>query len=86
MSPEEKLPPMMVSGRSFYRIVPNEDGTCDVWLTPGKPVPIMDTLTGIMDFNIRVLAVRGVVYYDGLEEDVRRRYGAWLQSAEEIEI
>ena len=76
----------LVSGRPFYRIVPNECGDCDVWLTPGTPVPIMDTMTGIMDYNIRLWAVRGVIPYEGLEEDIRRRYDAWLQSAEEIEI
>ena len=26
----------LVSGRPFYRIVPNECGDCDVWLTPGN--------------------------------------------------
>ena len=85
MKPENR-PPEMVNGQPFYRIVPNDDGTCDVWLTPGTAVPLLDTLTGIMDYNIRLWAVRGVIPYEGLEEDIRRRYDAWLQSAEEIEI
>lgn len=74
--------------KQFYRIVPNQDGsgTVDVLLSPGQPVPIYDTLTGLLDYNIKVLAVRGVVPWDGLEEDIRERYQAWCASAEVIEI
>ena len=74
------------SGRPFYRIVPNDDGTVDVWLSPGEPIPMFDMLTGAVDYNIRLLAVRGVSKWDGMEEDIRRRYSAWCESAEIIEI
>ena len=74
--------------KTFYRIVPNLDGsgTVDVWLSSGIPVPIKDTSSGLIDYNIKVLAVRGVVPWDGLEEDIRERYEAWCASAEVIEI
>ena len=74
--------------RVFYRIIRREDGLYDVWLTPGKPVP-MTTEGGLMDYNLRVQAVQGVDWpgaeYE-LEEDIRRRYEAWLDSSETIEI
>lgn len=75
-------------GRPFYRIHPNHDGTgtVDVWLTPGTAVPRFDSLTGRMDYGFEILAVRGVEPYDGLEEDIRRRYTDWIKSAETIEI
>ena len=79
--------------KQFYRIVPNQDGsgTVDVWLSPGQPVPIYDTLTGLLDYNIKVLAVRGIreddpQYGGDLEEHIRRNYYAWMESAEEVEI
>ncbi len=74
-----------VNGRPFYRIVKNDEGTVDVWLTPGKPVPIW-TEDGICDYNFQILAVRGVVPFPGMEEDIRRRYQDWCDSAEVIEI
>ena len=78
-------------GRPFYRIVPTHDGLCDIWLTPGEAVPMMDDLTGRMDYNFRILAVQGVntedpQYGGDLEEHIRRHYYAWMESAEEIEI
>ena len=84
-------PPAEKRGRPFYRIIETHDGLCDVWLTPGEAVPRYDNLTGRMDFNIRVLAMRGINPDDPqwggeLEEHIRRNYSAWIQSAEEIEI
>ena len=73
-------------GRRFYRIVPNDDGTVDVWLTPGEAAPMFDELTGQYDYNLRILAVRGVEPWPGLETDIRRRYQSWIESAEVIEI
>lgn len=73
--------------RVFYRIIKNkDDGTVDVWLTPGTAVPIYDSLTGRYDYNFRILAVRGLIPWDGMEEDIRNRYTDWVASAEEIEI
>ena len=79
------------SGRLFYRIIPARDGLVDIWLTPGDPVPLLDNLTGRIDYNFRILAVRGInpedpQYGGDLEEHIRRNYYAWIMSAEEIEI
>ena len=84
MTMEKK--PKPIDGRPFYRIIPARDGLVDVWLTPGKAIPIYDDLTGRFDYNFQILAVTGVTSYDGLEEDIRRRYADWVASAEIIEI
>lgn len=75
----------------FYRVTERGDGLVDVWLTPGEIVPIMDDLTGRVDYGIRVRVVHGVDPEDpqwcgDLEEHIRRHYAAWLESAEETEI
>lgn len=59
-------------GRRFYSVQENEDSTVDVYLRPDE------------DGLLRV--VRGVTPYDGLEEDIRARYDAWRESAEQIFI
>ena len=73
----------------FYRIVQNEDGTVDVWLTPGVAVPVLRSER--MDYHIRLLAVRGIDPDDpqwggDLEGHIRRNYDKWILSAEEVEI
>ena len=78
-------------GRPFYRIVENDDGLVDVWLSPGEAVYLTDTLTGLMDYNIRALAVTGIDPKDpqwggDLEEHVRRNYSAWCESAKIVEF
>lgn len=75
----------------YYRFEPRGDGLVDVYLTPGKAVPMYDDLTGRMDYNIRLLAVRGIDPKDpqwggNLEAHVRAHYYDWLASAEEVEI
>lgn len=84
-------PPAKESGRLFYRITQARDGLVDIWLTPGEAVPMFDDLTGRIDYNFRVLAVRGIDPKDpqwegNLEEHIRRNYYKWLESAEETEI
>lgn len=79
------------SGRLFYRIIPARDGLVDIWLTPGTAVPMLDDLTGRIDYGFRLLAVLGIDPDDPqwggeLEEHIRRNYAAWVESAEEIEI
>lgn len=91
MTARKDAPPAENRGRPFYRIIPARDGLVDIWLTPGEPVPIYDNLTGRIDYNFKVLAVRGVraedpQYGGDLEEHIRRNYYAWIESAEEIEI
>lgn len=78
-------------GRPFYRIVENDYGLVDVWLSPGEAVYLTDTLTGLMDYNIRALAVTGIDPKDpqwggDLEEHVRRNYSAWCESAKVVEF
>ena len=58
------------TGRQFYCIQPNGDGTVDVLLRPGD----------------RLLVVKGIVPWDGLDDDVRTRYGAWCDAAEPIDL
>lgn len=84
-------PPAKESGRLFYRITQARDGLVDIWLTPGEAAPMFDDLTGRIDYNFRVLAVRGIdpkdpQYGGDLEEHIRRNYYAWVESAEVIEI
>ena len=71
-----ELPPG--NGRYFYRIVENEDGTVDVYLRPD----VLPYRTG--NEVVRVLVVKQVVPYDGLEDDIRARFTAWCESAEVI--
>lgn len=56
--------------RPFYAIRDNGDGTADVYLDTGQ------------DGLLR--AVRGVVPFEGMEEDIRKRYADWCASAEVI--
>ena len=76
---------------NFYRITERGDGLVDVWLTPGEIVPIMDDLTGRVDYGIRLRVVHGIDPEDpqwggSLEGHIREHYAAWLESAEETEI
>ena len=63
-------------GRRFYDIIDNG------YLRP-EAFP-KTTPDGITDYDIAVLAVKGVEMHEGLEEDIRTRYEAWCASAEKI--
>lgn len=69
-------------GRQFYELLPREDGTIDIFLNP-RVYPLT-TPEGATDYDVRVLVVRGVTPFEGLEEDIRARYDAWCESAEEV--
>ena len=69
-------------GRHFYTVQEREDGAVDVYLKP-RVYPLT-TPEGATDYDVRVLVVRGVTPFDGLEEDIRARYDAWRESAEEV--
>ncbi len=56
----------------FYSIIPQEDGTVDVYLSPETPR--------------RIKVVKGIVPWDGIEEDIRRRYSSWCFVGEDTEI
>ena len=71
-------------GKRFYSIDVREDGLVDVYLAP--VVITYDTDIGIREFDISVRVVRGVEPWPELEEDVRRRYDAWCESGEEINV
>lgn len=62
----------------FYSIVPNDDGTVDVYI----PVEWAkyETVDGIYDHDLTVSAVRGIVPWEGLEEDIRAHYDDWISS------
>lgn len=56
--------------RSFYRITENEGGTVDVYL--------YHPTTG------SARAMRGLIPWDGMEDDIRARFSAWYDSGEAI--
>lgn len=70
--------------RSFYDIHDNGDGTADIYLDGGVVFPETDDITGATDYDCLARVVKGVVIYDGLEEDIRRNYEKWFQEAEVI--
>lgn len=72
----------MSATSDFYSIQQNDDGTVDVYLTP-TVFPMMGP-DGKKDFDIRVIVVRGVEPFDGLEDDIRARYSAWCASGEVV--
>ena len=69
-------------GRLFYSIQQNGDGTVDVFLKPR--VTPMTTPEGQTDYDVEVPVMRGVVPWDGMEDDIRARYEAWCESAQWI--
>ena len=75
-----------IDGRPFYRITRNGDGTCDVWLTPGIAIEEYDEAQHQIHYRICVRGMTGIEWWPGIEEDIRRRYQSWLDSAEEITI
>lgn len=71
-------------GRRFYAIDEKDDGTVDVYLMPD--VTIYPTEDGFREYDISVRIVRGVVPWDGLEEDIRARFRAWCENGEVIDL
>lgn len=84
MNKENKGPSEPGRPRSFYDIHDNGDGTADIYLDIGIAFPMTDDLTGGTDFDILCRVMKGVELYDGIEEDIRRNYDKWYQSAEVI--
>lgn len=81
MIDEREKPP--TNGRHFYTIQQQEDGTVDVYLLPDAPQAAQDGADGR---GCRILAVRGVEPFDGLEDDLRARFYTWCACAEEVFI
>ena len=70
--------------RRFYSIEEQDDGTVDVYLCPD--LVVYDTDLGIKEYDIELRVVRGIVPWDGLEEDIRDRYYDWCASAQPLGI
>lgn len=68
----------------FYSIEEQGDGTANVYLIPNGQ--IYDTDIGIKEFDVDLRVVRGIEIFPGMEEDIRMRYEAWLESAEIIHL
>ncbi len=71
-------------GHKFYAIDEQADGTVDVYLSP--TVRVYDTNLGIREYDVSVRVVRGVVPWNGLEDDIRARFDAWCEIGEEINM
>ena len=67
----------------FYSIAAQDDGTVDVYIAPFLKKYTTDTGT---EYDISFRVVRGVIPWDGLEDDILTRYEAWCESGEVIEI
>lgn len=70
--------------RKFYAIDVQPDGTADVCLSP--VVCVYDTDLGIREYDIQARVVRGVVPWDGMEDDIRARFDSWCESGEIIDL
>ena len=70
--------------RSFFEVVDNGDGTADIYFDKGTVFPLTDDITGGADVDILCRVLKGVVLFDGIEEDIRERYESWYESAEVI--
>ena len=78
-----------ITGRHFYSIVPNGDGTVDVYLNPN--LSPMTTEDGFTDYDITVLVVRSVDPEDrrfggDLEGHIRANYSAWCSTGTTINL
>ena len=60
-------------GMRFYSVQDNGDGTADVYLRSGAE-------------DKALFVVRGVVRWDGMEEEIRRNFEGWCESAEIIKL
>lgn len=70
--------------KKFYHIADNADGTVDVFLQP--VVTVYHTDAGIDEYDVRVRVVRGIVPWEGMEDDIRTRFDAWCEEAEVIDL
>lgn len=76
---------MKLTIRDHYAIVPEDDGeTVSVYLRP--EMQTYHTDTGVLKYDCRVRVIRGVIPWDGLEDDIRARFDAWCETAEVIDL
>lgn len=71
-------------GRRFYAIEEQPDGTVDVYLSP--VICIYDTCFGVKEYDISIRVVRGVIPWDGIEDDIRSRFDSWCECGEVIDL
>ena len=74
----------MSSSAIAHAIDVQPDGTADVYLSP--VVCVYDTDLGIREYDIQARVVRGVVPWDGMEDDIRARFDSWCESGEIIDL
>lgn len=67
----------------FYNIVEAEGGLVDVYLLLSATV--YPTEAG-REYDATVSVVRGIVPWDGLEDDIRARFDAWCAAGEKIDL
>lgn len=70
--------------KNHYSIEDNGDGTVDVYLSPDFCA--YRTEDGAVEYDGTFYAVHGVEKFDGMEDDIRRRFYAWVASAEKINL
>ena len=63
-----------IISKGQYAIVPQVDGTADVYLTPRAEAH--------KDGAFVLCVIRGVNLFPGIEEDIRARYDSWCESAD----
>ena len=70
----------------FYDVVRQDDGTYDIYLQHELLPKVIEY--GIKDYDIKVYAVRGIIPWwediSELEEDIRKRFRDYIESAEVI--
>lgn len=69
---------------NHYLIEDNGDGTANVYLSPD--FCSYRTEDGVIEYDGTFYVMRGVEKFDGMEDDIRRRYYAWVESSERIEL
>ena len=72
------MPP---SGRRFYSIHENEDGSVDVYL---RPDVLPKTADGQTDYDVAVLVVKDVEPFAGMEDHIQEHFDDWCADAEVI--
>ena len=73
----------MATNRFFF-ILDDADGTVDVYLIDEYDTYRDEIFTRKTGYELR--AVKGVEPFEGIEEDIRRRFYSWLESGTRIPL
>ena len=68
----------------FYQICDNDDGTVDVYLALSNKN--YKTEDGFTEHDATFSVVRGVVQWEGLEDEIRRRFYDWCEAGEKVTL